>query len=102
MMTFTGPKAIAQSTQFKSPSSSNEDCSQVVWNGCEAVKFWQCDCRSAEDVGDLVNHISAIYQWGLIINGAFCRRDVKAVLLAMGGGIAKRISDLFASGDSIE
>ena len=65
----------------------------MVWNGCEAVKLWQCDCRSAEDVGDLVDYINTIHRWGLI-HGAFCRQDVKAVLLAMGGGIAKRVSDL--------
>jgi hypothetical protein len=73
----------------------------VALNGCEAVKLWECDCRSAEDVGDLVDYINAIHRWGLI-HGAYCRRDVKAVLLAKGGGIAKRVSDLFVSGDSIE
>lgn len=101
MMTFTGPKAIIWLVKLKSSSASDKDCSEVAWNGCEAVKLWKCDCRSAEDVGELVDYINAIHRWGLI-HGAYCRRDVKAVLLAKGGGIAKRVSDLFVSGDSIE
>jgi hypothetical protein len=101
MMTFTGPKAIIWLVKLKSTSAFNKDCSEVAWNGCEAVKLWKCDCRSAEDVGELVDYINAIHRW-VSIHGVYCRGDVKAVLLAKGGGIAKRVSDLFVSGDSIE
>jgi len=100
MMTFTGPSASIWVVRLKS-SSASDDFSKVAWDGCEAVKLWECDCESAEDVGDLVDYINTIHRWGLM-HGAYCKRDVKAVLLTKGGMIADRVSDLFAAGDSIE
>jgi hypothetical protein len=101
MMTFTGPNAIIWLVRLKSSSASDQDYSKVAWNGCEAVKLWMCDCRTAEGVGDLVDHINAIHRWGLK-HGEYCKRDVKATLSAKGGAIAKRVSDLYVSGEPIE
>ncbi|KIX01454.1 uncharacterized protein Z518_09180 [Rhinocladiella mackenziei CBS 650.93] len=101
MMTFTGPMAMIWVVKLKSSAASDESYSQVTWDGCEAVQIWKCNCTKAGAVGDLVDYINAIHRWGLI-HGAYCRRDVKAVLLAEGGGVARRVSDLYVSGDPIE
>jgi len=103
MMTFTGPKAVIWVVRLKSSAASDETCCNVAWNGCEAVKLFQCDCRSAEGVGDLVDWINAIHRWGTM-HSAYWRRDVKALLLANAKGsvAVKRISDLFDPADAIE
>jgi hypothetical protein len=53
MMTFTGAKASIWLVRLKSSSASDENFSEVAWNGLEAVKLWERNCRSAEGVGDL-------------------------------------------------
>ncbi|KIX07150.1 uncharacterized protein Z518_05127 [Rhinocladiella mackenziei CBS 650.93] len=100
MMTFTGPKAIIWLVKLKLSAASDESCSKVTWNGCEAVRLLQCDCKSAGGVGDLVDYINAIHRWGLV-HGAYCRRDVKRIILTA-GGFEKRVSDLFDPDDPIE
>ena len=101
MMTFTGPIAVIWVVRLKLSAASDASYSKVDWNGCEAVRLLQCDCTTAIGVGDLVDWINAIHRWGEM-HGAYCRRDVKAVLLAKSTGVAKRVSDLLDPADPIE
>ena len=101
MMAFDGPQAIIWVVKLKSSAASDETCSEVAWNGCEAVRLLQCHCQHAMGVGDLVDYINAIHRWGLM-HASYCTQDVKAILSAKGEEMAKLASNLVISDDLIE